>query len=198
MPFLNTIQQLLDRHPGRWAQKIIQPGSFVYQPADIDKHVYWLEKGLIKIGSLGELGQRVLYDVLQPGELFGDLDYLDDVTFFEYALAATSVSVLAIDRPTFRYAVTHDPVLAEWFNERIIRRWHRAETRLLHRNGFSVDERIRNLQQQYTALIADTDGQLQRPFDHLSYQDIGDLVGATRQTVSRKLQTLSKSNSTVL
>jgi len=189
MPLHNAVQQLLDECSHSWSQQTIKPGDFVYQPADADTNLYLIHKGLVKIGSLGDWGQRVLYDLLQPGELFGDLDYLNEVVFFEYAQAATPVFVFAIDRPAFRHAVTHNPVLAQWFNETIVRRWHRTEIRLLHRNGLSVDDRIRHLQKQYTPLIRDANGQQQRPFDQLSYQEIGDLVGATRQTVSRKIRT---------
>lgn len=189
MPFSDAVQLLLDTCPHSWLEKTVQAGDFVYQPADVDTHVYLLVQGLIKIGSLGEWGQRVLYDFLQPGELFGDLDYLDEAVFFEYAQAATSVSLVTIDRAAFRYAVTHTPLLAEWFSQLVIRRWHRTEVRLLHRNGLAVDERIRHLQTQYSALITDASGQFRRPFDYLSFQEIGDLVGATRQTVSRKIRT---------
>ena len=192
MAITDAVYQLLDEYPASWIQKTIQPGDFLYQPADADAYVYWVEKGLIKIGSLGDLGQRVLYDLLKPGELFGDLNYLDEVTFFEYAQAATTTSVFAIEQQSFRQATTHNPVLAEWFNELIIRRWHRAETRLLHRNGLAVNDRIRYIQAQYNSLIIDANDQWQRPFDYLSYQEVGDLVGATRQTVSRKLQTLEE------
>jgi len=187
----NTVQQLLAECPDKWTYKTFRPGDFIYQPDDVGTHLYLLEKGFVKIGSLGDYGQRVLYDLLQPGDLFGDLDYLDDVTFFEFAQATTSVALHAIDRSAFRYAVTHNPLLAGWFSELIVRRWYRAEVRLLHRSGSSVDERILQLEKQYARLTPDVDGQLHRPFDHLSYQDIGDLVGATRQTVSRKLQILS-------
>ncbi|GAB3750779.1 hypothetical protein GCM10028817_12590 [Spirosoma pomorum] len=159
----------------------------------MDTYVHLIEKGLVKVGSLGDWGQRVLYDLLQPGELFGDLDYLDESNFFEYAQAATSTSVFSIDRRAFRYAVSHKPSLADWFSETVIRRWHRTEVRLLHRNGLAVDERIRQLRKQYGTLVADANNQMQLPFDQLSYQDIGDLVGATRQTVSRKIRIPSES-----
>ncbi|GAB3498707.1 hypothetical protein GCM10027341_20740 [Spirosoma knui] len=193
MPFSDAVQLLLDTCSHSWFRKTIQAGDFVYQPADVDTHVYILEQGLIKIGSLGEWGQRVLYDCLQPQELFGNLDYLDEAVFFEYAQAATSVSIITIDRAAFRYAVTHNAVLASWFAETIIRRWHRTEVRLLHRNSLAVEERIRHLRAQYSLSIPDVDGRLHRPVDHLSYQEIGDLVGATRQTVSRWSRTSSES-----
>ncbi|UHG94149.1 Crp/Fnr family transcriptional regulator [Spirosoma oryzicola] len=193
-----VVQHLLDDCSQDYSLRTVKPGDFIYQPADVDTHVYIIEKGLVKIGSLGEWGQRVLYDLLKPGELFGDLDYLDEVVFFEYAQAATSASVYVIDRPAFRHAVTHNPLLADWFSETVIRRWHRTEIRLLHRNGLIVDDRIRHLQEQYNSSVLDANNQLHRPFDYLSYQEIGDLVGATRQTVSRKIRTSAEPTVTIV
>lgn len=189
MSFLPIIDTLLAQWPQACTRQYLEPGSYIYQPADVDTHLYLIEKGLVKIGSLGAVGERILYDLLQPGDLFGDLDYLDDAEFFEYAQAATPLSVLAIDRPMFRYAVMHHPLMADWFQQMLVRRWHRAETRLLHRSSESVDERIDRLDQQYATFVSDAHNRPHRPLDRLSLQEIGDLVGATRQTVSRKIKT---------
>ncbi len=182
------IDQLLDRCPHSWTRQHFEVGRYVYQPADLDAHVYLIEKGLVKIGSLGTLGERVLYDLLQPGELFGDLNYLDETEFFEFAQAATSLSVVAVDRNAFRQAVRLDPVLADWFQQMLVRRWHRAEVKLFQRSSETVECRIQHLEQQYSTYIADAYNRLLRPFDQLSLQEIGDLVGTTRQTVSRKIK----------
>ncbi|MEZ0482969.1 Crp/Fnr family transcriptional regulator [Fibrella aquatica] len=182
------IDQLLDHCAHSWTRQYLEVGEYVYQPADVDANIYLIEKGLVKIGSLGTLGERVLYDLLQPGELFGDLNYLDEAEFFEFAQAATSLSVLAIDRRAFRQAVRIDPVLADWFQQTLVRRWHRAEVKLFQRSSEPVECRIRHLEQQYSSSIADAHNRLFRPFDQLSLQEIGDLVGATRQTVSRKVK----------
>lgn len=182
------LDHLLDLCPQAWTRHLLDSGGYVYQPADADSCLYLIEKGLVKIGSLGTLGERILYDLLQPGELFGDLNYLDDAEFFEFAQAATPLSVLAIDRTAFRRAVRLDPVLADWFQQTLVRRWHRAETRLLHRSSVPVEERIRQLEAQYSARVTDAHYHLHRPFDRLSLQEVGDLVGATRQTVSRKMR----------
>ncbi|CCH00372.1 regulatory protein [Fibrella aestuarina BUZ 2] len=182
------IDHLIELCPQAWTRQLLDMGSYVYQPADADARLYLIEKGLVKIGSLGASGERILYDLLQPGELFGDLDYIDDAEFFEFAQAATPLSVLAIDRTAFRRAVRLDPVLADWFQQTLVRRWHRAETRLLHRSSVPVDGRIRFLEEQYSARVTDAHYHLHRPFDLLSLQEVGDLVGATRQTVSRKLK----------
>ena len=166
-----------------------EKGTVVYQPGDEPTHIHLIEKGVVKIGSYSADGDRVVYDVLQPGEFFGDLRYLgNSVEFFEFAKAVTSVSVLAIDLLFFKRMVVHEPVLSDWFNSCVIRRWWKAETRLLHMTRGDIEARLDNLRKEYDKDIRDGEGRRHNVLSLLSHQTIADLTGTTRQTVSRKLK----------
>ena len=185
------IDYLIRRAPDACSRMRLERGDYAYKPGDNQPFVYLIETGIVKIGSLGPLGERVVYDVLQPGETFGDLDYLDDVEFFEFAQSATPALVVAVALPFFRHVIVNDPVVAGWFNETIVRRWHKAEMRLLHRAHEPVESRLRRLQEQYSQPVTDADGLLCTAFKLLSHQEMADLIGATRQTVSKKLKRIS-------
>ena len=164
-------------------------GVIVYQPGDEQSHIHVIEKGVVKIGSYSPDGERVVYDVLQPGEFFGDLQYLDNtVEFFEFAKAVTSVTVLSIALPFFKHTVVHDPVLSDWFNGSVVRRWWKAETRLLHMTRGDIEARLDNLRKEYDKTVYDSGGRPHNVFSLLSHQIIADLTGTTRQTVSKKLK----------
>lgn len=164
-------------------------GSYVYQPGDEQTHIHLIEKGIVKIGSYSPDGERVVYDVLQPGEFFGDLNYLGNgIEFFEFAKTITSVTVLSIALPFFRYAIVHDPALSEWFNSNVVRRWWKAETRLLHMTRGDIDARLDNLRRECDKSVYDSEGRQHNVFDRLSHQIIADLTGSTRQTISKKLR----------
>ncbi|AQG79522.1 Crp/Fnr family transcriptional regulator [Spirosoma montaniterrae] len=179
---------LITQSPKACLRKRLERGDYIYKPGDDAPYVYLLEKGVVKIGSLGPLGERVVYDVLRPGEVFGDLDYLDEVEFFEFAQAATSLSIVVVQLSFFRHIIIHDPVVAEWFNETIVRRWYKAEMRLLHRAHETVENRLYRLKEQHIQVVKDADGLAHQVLQLLSHQEIADLVGATRQTVSKKLR----------
>lgn len=175
--------------PGNGRVRTFDKGTYVYQPGDEQTHIHLIEKGVVKIGSYSPDGERVVYDVLQPGEFFGDLDYLGNgIEFFEFARAITSVTVLSIALPFFKHAIVHDPVLSEWFNGNVVRRWWKAETRLLHMTRGDVEARLDNLRKEYDKPVYDREGQSHNVFDLLSHQVIADLTGSTRQTVSKKLR----------
>lgn len=179
---------LIDRSPATCSWQRLERGEYVYKPGDDEPFIYLIGRGVVKIGSLGPQGERVVYDVLQPGETFGDLDYIDDVEFFEFAQAATSLSLFVVHLSFFRHVIIHDPVVAEWFNETMVRRWYKAERRLLHRAHEPVERRLMQLQQQYDQPVRDADGVNHQIFELLSHQEMADLIGATRQTVSKKLK----------
>lgn len=162
---------------------------YVYQPGDEQTHIHLIEKGVVKIGSYSPDGERVVYDILQPGEFFGDLHYLGNgIEFFEFAKAVTSVTVLYVALPFFKHAIVHDPVLSEWFNGNVVRRWWKAETRLLHMTRGDIDVRLDNLRKEYDKSVRDSEGRFHNVFDLLSHQVIADLTGSTRQTISKKLK----------
>ena len=159
----------------------------MYQPGDEQTHIHLVEKGVVKIGSYSPDGEQVVYDVLQPGEFFGDLHYLDNgVEFFEFAKAITSVAVLSIALPFFKRMVVHDPVLSNWFNSCVVRRWWKAETRLLHMTRGDIEARLDNLRREYDKPVRDSEDRFHNIVSLLSHQTIADLTGTTRQTVSRK------------
>lgn len=163
--------------------------TYVYQPGDAQTHIHLIQRGVAKIGSYSPDGERVTYDVLQPGEFFGDLNYLGNgIEFFEFAKAITSLTVLSIERAFFKHIIVHNPVASEWFNGSVVRRWWKAETRLLHMTRGDIETRLISLRKEYDKSVRDSENRVHNTFDLLSHQDMADLTGTTRQTISKKLK----------
>lgn len=194
MPALSLPDYLLPHLNQHSTQPIVSQrigkGDYLYKPGDEAPFIYLIETGIVKIGSFGASGERIIYDILQPGETFGNLHYLDEdgVEFFEFAQAATSVDLFAIDYSFFRYQIENDPIIAHWFHKVVIRRWCKAETRLLQRAGESAEDRLRQFQQAYSSPVVDADKKQHQILNLLSHQEIADLIGTTRQTASKKLK----------
>lgn len=194
--YVPTLQSYLlsqEDAPGNVRIRTFDKGASVYQPGDEQTHIHLIEKGVVKIGSYSPDGERVVYDVLQPGEFFGDLRYLgSSIEFFEFAKAVTSVTVLSVALPLFKHGIVHDPVLSDWFNSSVVRRWWKAETRLLHMTRGDIEARLDNLRKEYNQSVRDREGRPHNVFDLLSHQVIADLTGTTRQTVSKKLKEIAE------
>ena len=46
----------------------------LYLPGDPSSNVYLLKKGRVKIANTAPNGKEVTFDILEPGEVFGELD----------------------------------------------------------------------------------------------------------------------------
>lgn len=169
-------------------QYTLERGEYLYQPTDRLNTLYVVEQGALKVGGYSSRGKEVAYDVLIRGELVGNLQYLPDNTFSEFARALTSVRVVLHPLRTFKKLVQQDVLLADEFHQMIVRRWCRAETRLFHIASLTPDQRVAKLLKQYPGPITDADGRAHSMRNLLTQQDIANLCGLTRQTTARILR----------
>ncbi len=167
---------------------VLERGQYLYQPTDRQDTLYVVERGVLKVGSYSPRGKEVTYDVLTRGELVGNLQYLPDNTFSEFARALTSVLVVLHPVRTFKKLVQQDVHLAHEFHQMIIRRWCRAETRLFHIASLTPTQRVTKLLKQYPSPITDAEGRTHSVRNLLTQQDIANLCGLTRQTTARILK----------
>lgn len=170
--------------------RIYERGEYLYLPTDRLETIFLIDQGALKVGSYSAKGQEVTYDVLTPGELAGNLHYLPDNTFSEFAKALTRVRVTTYPVRTFKQRVQYDARSTDRFQHMIVRRWCRAETRLFHIASLDSTQRVVQLLEQYPSQIIAADGRCYTLRDLLTQQDIADLCGLTRQTTSRILKKL--------
>lgn len=92
------------------------------------------------------------------------------------------------DLAYFRYVTTHIPEAATWFTRQVVSRWCRAENRLFAVRSLNAEERVRRIMSQFQGNVVDSLGRQHELSQLLTYQDIADLTGMTRQTVSKVLK----------
>jgi CRP-like cAMP-binding protein len=170
-----------------WAEK----GCILYHPPINVTPMYQIQSGLVKIGGYSEEGKEVCYDILQPGEFFGNLRYLDG-KFFEFAKVLKTVKLRKFDSDYFKYLVVHEPTVSEWFNKQVVKRWCRAEERLFSIRSLNPDERVSRVVSFYGNDLISESKKKTTIMNFISIQDIADLTGLTRQTTSKILRSLNR------
>ena len=165
-------------------------GRYVYVPGESLYSMYEVVSGAVKIGSYSEDGDEVIYDVLSEGDFFGNLKYLEPSHFFEFAKTLSKTSLRIYNLPFFKHLIVHDPQVSEWFNYYIVKRWSKIEKRLFYVNNKDTEARLRYLIKHLDVAVVDSTGRTFRLMDLLSQQDIGNLIGVSRQTVSKYLHSV--------
>jgi CRP-like cAMP-binding protein len=130
-------------------------------------------------------GQDVLLDIYGPGEHFGSLAELGDLTYREDASAHTDCCILSTTASEFRELLRQYPGVAVAALDLVAARLRDAQETIEQISAYPVDQRI-------AALLVDLARRIGREEDGalliempLSRQDIADMTGAKVETVSR-------------
>lgn len=169
----------------------VQKSEYVYLPAQDLHDMYEILSGVVKIGSYSPQGEEIVYEILRPGDVIGNLRLLNG-QFFEFAKALTPVSVRLYDLSFFKHLIWHDAQLGQWFTVYSVRRWCRMETRFFSVNANRPGDRILNLVRELSAELCDESGHKYRIVELLTQKDIAHLTGTTRQTVATVLRKQQK------
>jgi CRP-like cAMP-binding protein len=164
----------------------------IYFPDQPGETVLLLVRGRVKILSLTPGGREAILAFVEPGEVFGELAVLDAAPRSEYAEAVEESLTLAFPRDEIVALMARRADIALAVTKLIGLRRRRVETRL--RNLL-----FRNTRERTAAVLlelVDSHGRANGPrweIDlRLSHQDLANLVGATRETVTLTLGQLQQ------
>jgi CRP/FNR family cyclic AMP-dependent transcriptional regulator len=159
----------------------------LFGPIAVRPHVYLLEQGLVRIYRVSVDGREYTVGYVRPGELFGEVSVLSGQPSESFAQTVTPSRVLQIPRETFLRVLRSDnSVLYEVTKKtarRLVRCQSRAEDLVFCDTRTRLARLLLRLGEDFGQL---SDGGLVVGFA-LSEQEMGTLIGATRQTVSDAL-----------
>jgi CRP-like cAMP-binding protein len=169
--------------------------QFIFMPDEAADHLYILGKGRVKTGTFSADGREVIKEILQPETLFGDLALAGETKRSEFAQALhDEAEYLAIKVSDFQQLMQQNQRLVFACLQHLTHRLQRVEERLAKLVLKDARERI-------IEFLIETAGKEGRRVGyetllkhHLTQQDIANLTGTSRQTVTSVLNDLRKSN----
>lgn len=165
--------------------KTAKKSEIIYFSNDDLSRVYSLKKGIIKIVEMDENGTETIKDVLQAGDLFGQLT-LDSQDINEYAVAMSdSVMVCSFKIADFENVISKHPSLAISYTKLIGLRFKRLENRYANLVNKDVKSRLRIFLKEWVSNEAQGNTQNITLKNYLTHQDIASLICSTRQTVTQ-------------
>jgi CRP-like cAMP-binding protein len=169
--------------------------QFIFMPDEPADYMFVLIKGRVKTGTFSSDGREVIKEILHPETLFGDLALAGELKRSEYAqVLHDEAEYLAIRVEDFRQAMTTNQRLLFACLQHITRRLQRVEDRLAKLVLKDARERII----EFLVETADKEGRRvgyeTLVKHHLTQQDIANITGTSRQTVTSVFNDLRKSN----
>ncbi len=158
-------------------------GSVILFQDDAGDSLYVLRSGRVKVVLIGEDGREVILGVLEPGAHFGELSLIDDRPRSAHVIAMDDSQLLILRREDFKRRVEANPSVAWALLMELSRRLRRADDKIGGLVLLDVPGRIARLildlsQEAGSDTIPKT----------LTHQTIAQMIGASRETVSRAMK----------
>ena len=168
-----------------------EEGEFLFQTGDEADQLYQLLSGEINIGNYSYDGKELVLARLRTGDCFGEGGLIDGLPRANHAVAHTSGTVRAMKKSDFLALLGQYPEFNHQLLVKAYLRFRILMNLVSDANLLGLSNRlIRLIRHLYfsQACNADTD---RRSID-ISHEELGAMVVASRQSVSKELKALEK------
>jgi CRP/FNR family transcriptional regulator, cyclic AMP receptor protein len=168
-------------------------GDYIYFEAFHHNKLYFVKEGYIRIGYINDSGREVIKEIIQKGELFGQITLERNSLNGEFAQAwKTGVSLCAFTINDFEKLLQKRPELALKYSKQVGAKLRQIENRLINLLNKDVKTRLVH----FLLLLAQKQGSSSDTSrcvpNYLTHEDIAHLIGSSRQTVTTLINELTE------
>jgi CRP-like cAMP-binding protein len=169
----------------------VSKGEIVFHQFDESGGLYLTLEGAVKISRIGRDGREVTITILREGNFFGEMSLFDGQPRSATATAIRSSRFLVLDRESFLNGVLSMPGIVAKLLQELSKRLRAANQNIENLALGTVFDRLFHFL-----------GHLGRRFDSVggetiiserpTHQELAELVGSSRETVTRTLASMEK------
>lgn len=165
----------------------VERRTYVFKSGQPGENVYLIQKGRVRLARVSEGGREHTLGILEAGSIVGEDAIFHDGRHRNFAEAMDDVEVCAIPKEDFEKALQRSGPLSLALAKSVEERLCRTEEKLEQMVFLGVQTRLARLLLQ----LADTHGVREedgvRIDLRLTHEEIGALIGSTRETTSKLL-----------
>jgi len=154
-------------------------------------YMYVIRKGRAKVTKASEDGREKIMNFLETGAFFGDMALLGDEPRSASVKTLEESVLLALSRRDFIDLLRQSPDLSLAVIEELANRLRETNEQARSLSFQGVEERTRNLFERISR--QEEGGAGRRLTPPLTHQQIADMVGTSRETVTRSIKQLKES-----
>lgn len=163
-------------------------GTTLFQKGDPGDALFAIRKGSVRIAVPSMDGREAALNVLQPGEIFGEIALLDGQPRTADAVTMSDCELIVIDRRDFIAFVNSEPKVAMKLIELLCARLRFAGRRLEEVVFLNLPARLAGLVLQ---LLEEKATGPERNQLKITQREIAQMLGTARETVNRVIQVWS-------
>ena len=153
-------------------------------------YMYVIREGRVKVTKASEDGREKIMNFLEAGAFFGDMALLSNEPRSASVKTLESSRLLALSRRDFIDLLRQSPDMALAVIEELTNRLRETNEQASSMSFQGVKERTRGLFQRIARSEPARGGRLLTPV--LTHQQIADMIGTSRETVTRAIRQLKE------
>ncbi len=174
-------------------KKSISKGMHVFFKEEPLNSVYFIEKGIVKIYKTDINGKEQIVSLLKDGDMFPHVGFFQNRTNPANALVVEDASFVYLSTTHLKEMVLHYPEVSiklfSVMEEKIMELHSSLEAQVLNNAYDQIVKLLLRLQHAHGVL--QEDGSYILPM-HITQNEIAQMIGAARETVSRSLSKMRK------
>lgn len=165
----------------------IPRNTVVLNVGDSTDNIYFVLTGALKVQVSDVDGREVILSKLGPGELFGEMGVLDDHPRSATVMAVEPSQVVVMGKADFKQCLVENPDVSLFIMRNLTKRLRMADRNIESLALLDVYGRVARLLLESAETV---DGR-KIVTQKLTKQDIGKMIGASREMVSRVMRDLT-------
>lgn len=175
--------------------KKAKKGDVIYFSSSDLPRIFLLKKGNIKIVSVDEEGNETIKEILQKGDLFGELSLEQDKEVNEYAKALTDeVSICSFLMSDFEDLLSKNPALALSYTKFVGLKMKRFKNNYSNLVSKDAKTRLVTFLKDWAQKEGKVEGNKFTIDNYLTQTDIAQIICTSRQTATLLLNELEDKN----
>ncbi len=191
VPLFSRVGELdLENIAGLLIERRYPKNSIIVEEGLTGDYMYIIRSGRVKVTKASDDGREKIMDFLEAGAFFGEMALLD------YAPRSASVRTLepsvltALSRRDFLSLLRNSPDLGLSLLQELTRRLRDTDEQATSVSFQRVEERAKGL---FARVACAQPGGERRITPSLTHQQIADMIGTSRETVTRAVKELKQS-----
>ena len=173
--------------------KKAKKGDIIYFSSSDVPRIFLLKKGNIKIVAIDEDGNETIKDIIQKGDLFGELTLENDKNSNEYAKALTDdVVICSFLMSDFENLMLQNPNLALTYTKFVGLKMKRIKNNYSNLMSKDAKTRLFTFIKEWAEKEGKKDGNKVTIENYLTQADIAQIIGTSRQTATQLLNEMEE------
>jgi CRP-like cAMP-binding protein len=158
-------------------------GEYLFREGELSEALVIVHKGAVKVSKISDEGKEQIIRVLFPGDFFGQYSLLENKRHYADAEVLEETTVCLLHKKEFKFIIERNPTMALHFMMALSELLQQADEWIGTISLLEVERRLAKVLLLFYERD-NKDGFFQLP---VPKKDFASLIGATPETLSRKL-----------